>query len=127
MDRFVINGGKVLRGEISVGGMKNSALGILFATILTEDVCVIENLPPVSDVAASLEILSAVGAKVRAIDRTSVEIDTRFVRACASPYELARRFRGSYYILGAELGRFGRARSALPGGCDLVFVLLTDI
>ena len=72
MDRFVINGGKVLRGEISVGGMKNSALGILFATILTEDVCVIENLPPVSDVAASLEILSAVGAKVRAIDRTSV-------------------------------------------------------
>ncbi len=118
MDRFVINGGKVLRGEISVGGMKNSALGILFATILTEDVCVIENLPPVSDVAASLEILSAVGAKVRAIDRTSVEIDTRFVRACASPYELARRFRGSYYILGAELGRFGRARSALPGGCD---------
>lgn len=118
MDRFVVNGGNPLRGTVEVGGMKNSALGILFATILTEDVCVIENLPLVSDVMTTLEILSAIGAKVRKLSRTSVEIDTRFIVPCSSPYDLARKFRGSYYILGAELGRFGKARSALPGGCD---------
>lgn len=117
-EKLIINGGKPLVGEIEISGMKNSAVAILFATILTEDKCVIENLPDISDVTDALAILSSVGAKVRRLSRTSYEIDTKKIRPGASPYELVRKMRASYYILGAELGRFGRAHAAYPGGCD---------
>ena len=117
MDKFVVNGGTPLRGVIEVGGMKNSALGILFGTILTNDICIIENLPPVSDIVNSLKILEAC-AKIKMLSRTSAEIDTRAVQPCRAPYEMARKMRASYYVLGAELGRFGKTKSAYPGGCD---------
>lgn len=119
MEKIVVNGGKPLFGTIEVGGMKNSSLPILFATILIGDKCVIENLPPIDDVASALHILKSMGATVRMIDRTTVEIDTTHIVCGSAPYELARNIRGSYYIAGAELGRFGRTRVALPGGCDL--------
>ncbi len=119
MEKIVINGGKPLFGTIEVSGMKNSSLPILFATILIGDKCVIENLPPIDDVASALYILKSMGATVRMIDRTTVEIDTTHVVCGSAPYEMARNIRGSYYIAGAELGRFGRTRVALPGGCDL--------
>ena len=117
-EKLVINGGKPLTGEIEVSGMKNSAVAIIFGTILTEDKCVIENLPDISDVTHSLSILQSVGAKVKRINRTTYEIDTRKIRPGASPYDLVRKMRASYYILGAELGRFGKAHAAYPGGCD---------
>lgn len=119
MEKIFVNGGKRLCGEIEVSGMKNAAVAIIFATILNEDKCVIENLPLISDVTDALEILTRVGAKVKLIDRTTVEIDTTRILPGSSPYELVRRMRASYYILGAELGRFGKARAAYPGGCDL--------
>ncbi len=119
MEKIVINGGKPLFGTIEVSGMKNSSLPILFATILIGDKCVIENLPPIDDVASALYILKSMGASVRMIDRTTVEIDTTNINCGTAPYEMARNIRGSYYIAGAELGRFGRTRVALPGGCDL--------
>ncbi len=119
MEKIVINGGKPLFGTIEVSGMKNSSLPILFATILIGDKCVIENLPPIDDVAAALNILKSMGATVRMLDRTTVEIDTTYINCGSAPYEMARNIRGSYYIAGAELGRFGRTRVALPGGCDL--------
>lgn len=118
MDKFVVYGGNPLRGTIEVGGMKNSALGILFGTILTNDICIIENLPPVSDITNSLEILRECGAKIKMLSRTSAEIDTRCVQPCRAPYEMATKMRASYYVLGAELGRFGKTKSAYPGGCD---------
>lgn len=118
MEKIIINGGRPLYGTIEVSGMKNSSLPILFATILVQGDCVIENLPPIDDVAAALSILESMGAKVRMIDRTTVEINTDNVICGSAPYEQSRHMRGSYYIAGAELGRFGRSHVALPGGCD---------
>lgn len=118
MEKIVINGGRPLYGTIEVSGMKNSSLPILFGTILVSGDCVIENLPPIDDVAAALAILEAMGARVRMIDRTTVEINTDNIICGSAPYEQARHMRGSYYIAGAELGRFGRSHVALPGGCD---------
>lgn len=119
MDKIVIRGNKPLHGSIDVSGMKNAAVAIIFGTILTEDKCILENIPWISDVADSFDILKEVGAKIRQIDRTTFEIDTSRIKPGAAPYELVRKMRASYYILGAELGRFGRARAAYPGGCEI--------
>lgn len=118
MDKIVINGGRPLYGSIGISGMKNSALPILFGTILAADKCVIENLPPIKDVTGALQILKEMGAEVKMLDDTTVEIDTSHIVCGSAPYEMARNMRGSYYIAGAELGRFGRSKVALPGGCD---------
>jgi len=118
MEKIVINGGKPLYGNIEVSGMKNAALPILFANILVEDKCVIENLPNISDVSRALDILAAMGARIRRLSRTVVEIDSTGIRMGQSPFELVRKMRGSYYIIGAELGRFGASYVAYPGGCD---------
>lgn len=118
MDRFVVNGGKALHGTLEVGGMKNAAVAIIFATILNEGECIIRNLPDISDVVDGFEILSRMGADVERIDRTTYKVDTKNVVCGSSPYELVRKMRASYYILGAELGRFGEAHTAYPGGCD---------
>ncbi len=118
MDKIVINGGRPLYGTIEVGGMKNSSLPILFATILVKGECVIENLPPIDDVSSALSMLQSMGAEVRMLDRTTAAVDTRNIRCGSAPYEEARHMRASYYIAGAELGRFGRAVVPLPGGCD---------
>ena len=85
MKKIVIRGGKPLYGDINVSGMKNAALPIIFASILTKDKCVIENLPEVSDVALSLRILRSMGASVRMINRTTVEIDTTHLVGGSSP------------------------------------------
>lgn len=118
MDKYVIHGGKPLHGTVEVGGMKNAAVAILFGCILIKDVCVVENLPNIIDVSVALEILSSVGVKVRRINRTTVELDATDAVCGASSYELVRKMRASYYLMGAELGRFGTAYVSLPGGCD---------
>ena len=114
----MIQGGKPLYGDISISGMKNAALPILFATILVGDVCTLENIPAVSDISTSLEILKAMGARVSLRTPTTVRIDTKHIRQGGSPYDLVQRLRGSTYLLGAELGRFGEASVGWPGGCD---------
>ncbi len=118
MRKIIIKGGKPLNGSISISGMKNAALPIIFASILTGDVCVVENLPPVSDIKLSLDILSSMGAEVTMLSRTSVRIDTAKLVGGTSPYDKVSRLRGSTYLLGAELGRFGVAKVGFPGGCD---------
>lgn len=118
MEKIIIKGGNPLYGTIEVSGMKNSSLPILFATILVKGTCVIENLPPIDDVTAAIAILKGMGAEVRNIDDTTVEICTDNVGCGTAPYDMARHMRGSYYIAGAELGRFGRTSVPLPGGCD---------
>ena len=118
MEKIVINGGNKLYGDIYIDGMKNAALPIIFACILTGDKCVIENLPPVSDINVSLEILRSMGASVRLLNKTTAEIDTTHVIGGTSPYDLASKMRASTYLLGAELGRFGSAKVGWPGGCD---------
>ncbi len=116
--KIVIQGGKPLYGDISISGMKNAALPIIFATILVGDVCILENIPDVSDIDTSLEILSAMGARVSRRPGGVVRIDTTHILQGSSPYDLVRKLRGSSYLLGAELGRFGKATVGFPGGCD---------
>ncbi len=118
MERIIINGGHPLVGSVEVSGMKNAAAAIIMANILVEDKCIIENLPDINDVTVSLEILKCMGMTIRRINRNAVEIDSTRVIQGKSPYELVRQMRASYYILGSELGRFGRAYAAYPGGCD---------
>lgn len=119
MEKFVVSGGRPLVGEITVSGAKNAAVAILPATILAQGRCVIENLPDISDVAASVKILSDMGAQVRMIDASTLEIDTGHMFTTVAPEELSRRMRASYYFLGALLGRFGEGSVSMPGGCDL--------
>lgn len=119
MEKLRVSGGRPLVGSVTIGGMKNAALPIIFATILVNDVVVLENLPEVSDIYTALEILRRMGAVVEQTDRYTYHIDTRSVRSNSVPLDLARVMRGSYYVLGAELGRFGRSFTSLPGGCNL--------
>lgn len=118
MDKIIINGGKPLRGSVEISGMKNAAMPIIYACVMVEDKCVIENVPNVRDVSLSLDILRSMGARIKTLGRNSVEIDCTDIRQGAAPSELARRIRGSYYLLGAEFSRFGKAHVAYPGGCD---------
>ena len=118
MEKIVIRGGRALNGAVSIGGMKNAALPVLFACILVKDKCVIENVPDVRDVAVTLDILSRMGAEVRRINKNSVRVDCTHIKGGTSDYELVRKIRASYYLVGAMLGRFGHARVGLPGGCD---------
>ena len=117
-NKIMIQGGNSLSGEVVVSGMKNAALPILFATILTGDVCTLENIPEVSDITNSLLLIQQMGAQVKYLSPTTVVINTAGVRQGTSPDDLVRKMRGSSYLLGAELGRFGKARIAWPGGCD---------
>lgn len=119
MDKILVNGGNSLYGTVAIGGMKNSALPVISACILTGETCIIDNVPLVSDVRLLLEILSSIGAEVRILSNTSVQINCKNVRPCSSPDDLASQLRGSSYLLGAELGRFGETAVVLPGGCKI--------
>ena len=119
MEKYVIHGGKPLSGEVVIGGAKNAAVAILPATILAGGKCLIENLPCISDVMASLQILSELGAGIRMVTRKIYEIDTTNINSTEVSNELSRQMRASYYFLGALLGRFGSGQVAMPGGCNL--------
>lgn len=119
MEKFVIHGGNALTGDVVVGGAKNAAVAILPATILAAGKCVIENLPCISDVMASLQILSELGANIRMVSKSTYEIDTTHLDCTEVSNELSRQMRASYYFLGALLGRFGSGQVAMPGGCNL--------
>ena len=119
MEKYVIRGGKPLVGDVNIGGAKNAAVAILPATILAGGKCLIENLPCISDVMASLQILSELGANIRMVSRSTYEIDTTHIDSTEVSNELSRQMRASYYFLGALLGRFGSGQVAMPGGCNL--------
>ena len=120
MEKFIINGGIPLHGEVEISGAKNAALPILAASILSQDVCIIENLPcSISDVNYMMKILSHIGAKVKLINKNTVEIDSRFVNSYVISHDMTKHLRASYYFIGALLGRYGRAKVAMPGGCYL--------
>ncbi len=118
MEKYRIQGGKRLVGEVEISGAKNAVVAILPAVVLADGICRIENIPNIADVSTALEILSVLGAQIRRIDRSTVEIDPRTIRSHVVPHELARHMRASYYFLGALLGRYGTARVSMPGGCD---------
>lgn len=119
MDKFVIKGGRRLTGEVTISGAKNAAVAILPAVILSDEPCVIENVPSISDVNISLRILTEMGAKVEELGKDTYRIDPTPIDKCCVPYETARKMRASYYFLGALLGKFNKARVSMPGGCPL--------
>ena len=118
MDRYIINGGKPLVGSVEISGMKNAAVAVLFACLLVNDTCTIENVPNIIDVSVALDILAGIGVKVKKVAKNTVELDSTHAVGGMSSYELVRKMRASYYLIGAELGRFGSAYVAYPGGCD---------
>ena len=119
MTKYVIHGGRPLHGEVEISGAKNAAVAILPGALLVNGVCRIENVPNISDVTLILGIMENLGAKIRFINPTTVEVDSTSVYKQTVPYELGRHIRASYYLIGALLGRFGKAAVPLPGGCDL--------
>lgn len=119
MDKYVIKGGGKLAGEVTISGAKNAVVAILPAVILSDEPCIIENIPNISDVTIALQIMSDMGAKIRMLNKTSVEIDTRSLQNMPIPYEKAKLMRATTYFLGTLLGRFHSAHVSMPGGCNL--------
>ncbi len=118
MDKFIIEGGKRLEGEINIKGAKNSTLPILAGTLLTEDEFIIENIPLVRDILMMEKVLETLGVNI-SIDGDTAYIDTRGAVGFEAPYELVKQMRASYYVLGPLLSRLGRAKVSLPGGCAI--------
>ncbi|MGN0633455.1 MAG: UDP-N-acetylglucosamine 1-carboxyvinyltransferase [Oscillospiraceae bacterium] len=119
MEKFVIHGGRKLSGTINVSGAKNAAVAIVAATILCDEVCVLDNCPQISDITFCMKILKSMGAEIKLLSKNKVSIDTRGIKKPEVPYHMARVMRASSYFLGSLLGRFHEAHVALPGGCDL--------
>lgn len=118
LEKFVINGGNKLHGEVRISGAKNAAVAIIPAAILSDGVCRIENIPNIMDVNIIATIMHQMGANVTRINKTTLEIDPTYIKTPVATYELVRHMRASCYLLGALLGKFSRAEVALPGGCD---------
>ena len=119
MEKLIINGPTPLKGEVTINGAKNAAVAIIPATLLIEGICTIENLPNISDVKLSCEILEKLGAIIKWNNKNSVTIDTRKIKTYKAPLDLTSKFRASYYILGAMLSRNGEIEVGMPGGCKL--------
>lgn len=118
MEKYVINGGTPLCGEVEVSGAKNAAVAIIPAALMVNGVCRLENIPQISDADMLLAILSQLGSRVRMINRSTIEIDSRNVSFQDAPFDLMRKIRASYYLIGTMLGRFGSAKTTMPGGCN---------
>lgn len=118
MEKMVILGGAKLEGSVEISGAKNSAVAILVAAIMVKGKCHIDNVPHVSDIEVLIEIIKNLGGKARFTGRGVVDVDCTDLCGYEAAYETVRKIRASSYLMGALLGRFGRARVALPGGCD---------
>ncbi len=118
LGRFVIEGGRRLKGEVNINGSKNAALAIIPATLLASGPCVLSNLPNISDVDLSFEILRKMGATVNRQGKHVAIIDATSINSTEVPFNLAMKMRASYYYLGALLSKFNEANVAMPGGCN---------
>ena len=119
MEKLLITGPTHLKGEVTISGAKNAAVAILPATLLINGICTIENLPNISDIKVSCEILKSLGAKIEWNNKNSITIDTRNITTTKAPLDLTSKFRASYYIIGSMLGRKGEIEVGMPGGCKL--------
>ena len=116
--KYIIKGGKPLHGEVEISGAKNAAVAIIPAAMLVDGVCRIENLPQISDTEKLLRILELMGAQVRYVSPGTVDIDCSGVSLSDRIFRYTRSIRASYYLIGSMLGRFGKARTTMPGGCN---------
>ncbi len=118
-ERMLITGGNPLEGEVHVSGGKNTAVAVIPATLLCDEPCTVENLPDIEDVHALVDILRALGARVTYVPGEFMTVDPRPADGCHVGYQDSQRLRASYYLLGALLGRCGRAEVFYPGGCEI--------
>lgn len=118
LEKIVIHGRRPLNGDVLISGAKNAAVAVIPAALLIEGKCRIENLPDIKDTRVLEETLTQLGAEVSFEDRNTILIDSSHVNSYIAPYDMIKSMRASYYLLGALLGRFGKAEVALPGGCD---------
>ena len=118
MEKYVILGGAKLEGEVEISGAKNSAVALIVASLLVKDVCIIENVPKVSDTYVLIDIINQLGGKAEFIDKGVLRVDASHINSVEAPYEMVNKIRASSYLMGALLGRFSEARVAMPGGCD---------
>ena len=118
MKKIVINGGRPLKGEVTISGAKNSVVALIPATILADDIVTLDGVPDISDMASLIEIMTIMGAKIERKE-DSLIIDPRGVKNMPMPFGKINSLRASYYFYGSLLGRYGQATVGLPGGCDL--------
>lgn len=119
MKQYIIKGGRPLQREVQIGGAKNAALGIIVAAIMADEPVLIENLPEVDDVKVLLDAIEGIGAVVERIDEHTVRINGAVINDVNVDDEYIRKIRGSYYLVGALLGKYKKAVVALPGGCQI--------
>ena len=119
MEQYIMKGGNPLVGEVIISGAKNAALGILAASIMTDEDVLIENLPDVRDINVLLEAIEEIGADVDRLDRHTVRINARNIKEVSVDDEYIRKIRASYYFIGALLGKYKSAEVPLPGGCNI--------
>lgn len=119
MEQYVIKGGNPLVGEVTIGGAKNAALGILAAAIMCDEDVYIDNLPDVSDINVLLQAIASIGADVVRVHRNAVKINGKNIHSYCIDDGFIRKIRASYYLLGALLGKYKEAEVALPGGCNI--------
>ncbi len=119
MEKIVIEGKTRLKGTVEISGAKNAAVAILPATILVNGISTIENVPNISDIETYCEILKTLGVKIKKLAEHTLEIDTRNIESVEAPLDLTSKFRASYYLTGALLGRCKHAIVGMPGGCKL--------
>ena len=119
MEKLVITGPTPLKGEVEISGAKNAAVAILPATLLINGICTINNIPNISDVQILCTILEKMGAKITWNNKNELTINTRNITTTQAPLDLTSKFRASYYLIGAMLGRTGEIEVGMPGGCNL--------
>lgn len=119
MEQYIIKGGRPLRGEVAISGYKNAALGIIAAAIMTDETVKIENVPDISDIDILLNVIEELGAKVDRINKNTIKINGSRISTVKADTDSVRKIRGSYYLVGALLGKYKEAQVALPGGCNI--------
>ncbi len=119
MKKYIIKGGTALSGEVEIGGAKNAALGIVAAAIMADETVTIDNLPDVTDINVLIDTIEGIGATVERVNRHCVKINGRTVASVHADNDYIKKTRGSYYLVGALLGKFEKAEVTLPGGCNI--------
>ena len=119
MKKYIIKGGTALSGEVEIGGAKNAALGIVAAAIMADETVTIDNLPEVTDINVLIDTIEGIGATVERVNRHCVKINGRTVASVHADNDYIKKTRGSYYLVGALLGKFEKAEVTLPGGCNI--------
>lgn len=119
MEKYIITGGKPLNGSVCISGAKNAAVAIVPAVILSDEPCIIENVPMIQDIEVQFKILTELGAKIELLDKNTVKIDCTSISTTTCSFELTSKMRASYYFMGALLSKYKHADIALPGGCNL--------